>query len=91
MVNQFLDYHKNKPIVFELPIKGGSETIEVYLTDKIVADDYSDEYYFCIELKGREKFKNMTDKMIEHYVYNSFKQYLKLFSIDGDIFLKFKY
>ena len=91
MSNQFLEFHKNRPLIVELPIKGDNNHIQVFLTDKNVLDEYSKEYYFVVEVKERNKFEQLTDKILEHYIYKHMKQYLKLFSIEGEIYVKFNY
>ena len=87
-MNNFIEYHKDKPIPVDLP---NDEKIDVFITDKMVMDDYSKEYYLNILIKDRNKHNKLTDKMVEHYVYNHIKNYLKLFSIEGDIYVKFNY
>ena len=87
-MNNFIEYHRDKPISVELPTE---EKMDVFIMDKMVMDDYSKEYYLNILIKDRNKHNKLTDKMVEHYVYNHIKNYLKLFSIEGDIYVKFNY
>lgn len=91
MTEQFLEYHKERPIMVDLPVSREDNKIPVYLTNKNVLDDYSNEYYFVVDVKERNKFDELTNKIIEHYIYKHFKQYLKLFSIDGEIYIKFNF
>ena len=87
-MNNFIEYHRDKPIPVDLP---NDEKIDVFIMDKMVMDDYSKEYYLNILIKDRNKHNKLTNKMVEHYVYNHIKNYLKLFSIEGDIYVKFNY
>jgi len=87
-MNNFLEYHKSKPIPIQLP---NGEKIDVFITNKAVMDEYSNEYYLNIEIRDRQKYNKLTNKIIEHYSYYQLKEYLKLFSIDGDIYIKFNY
>lgn len=91
MIQQFLKFHKERPIMVELPVTKGNNKIPVYITDKNVLDEYSKEYYFVVEVKERDNFKELTDKIIEHYIYKYFTQYLKIFSIEGDIYIRFNF
>lgn len=75
----------------DLPLDKDDNKIMVYLTNKNVLDDYSQEYYFNVDVKDRNKFEELTDKIIEHYIYKYFKHYLKLFSIEGNIYIKFNF
>ena len=75
----------------ELPINREGNKIPVYLTDKNVIDDYENEYYLVVHIRDIEKYKEYTTRMIEHYIYEYFKFYLKLFSIEGDLYLRFEY
>lgn len=88
MIDQFLEFHKTKPVVVELP---EGEKMDVFITDRNVMDDYSGEYYLNVSIPNREKYTKLTDKMIEHYVYEYMVYYLKLFSIEGDIYIRFNY
>lgn len=88
MVDYFLEFHKKKPVMVDLP---NGEKMEVFITDKNVMDDYSKEYYLSINIPNRQNYNKLSDKMIEHYVYSHIKSYLKIFSIDGNIYLKFNY
>ena len=96
MSQQFLKYHKERPILVDLPcnehdLRENNNKISIYFTDKNVIDEYSQEHYFVVDVKDREKFKGLTNKIIEHYVYKYLKEYLKLFSIEGDIYIKFNF
>lgn len=90
-MNHFINFHKNRPVMVELPIDREDNKLPVYLTDKNVIDDYENEYYLVVQIKDIEKYKDYTTKMIEHYVYQYFKYYLKFFSINGDLYLRFEY
>lgn len=90
-MNNFIEYHKVNPIMVELPNKEGDNKLPVYLTDKNVIDEFSNEYYLLIKIKDAEKFKDYTTKMLEHYIYEYLKYYLKLFSIEGNLYLRFEY
>ncbi len=89
MSHHFIEYHKTRPIMVNLP---ENQKIEVRLdTERCVIDEYSGEHYFNVNIIDREKFHKVTNKMIEHYVYEHFKFYLPLFTIDGDVYIRFKY
>lgn len=89
MSNLFVDYHKDRVLSFNTP---QGEKIEFLLdTNRLVMDDFVKQYYFNVVIQEREKYLKLTDKMIEHYVYDYFKHYLKLFQIEGEIYLKFNY
>ena len=88
MIDTFLEYHKKKPVLVDLP---EGEKIEVFITNKNVMDDYSGEYYLNVNIHNRDNYKRLSDNMIEHYVYQHMVNYLKLFSIEGHIYIKFNY
>lgn len=88
MVDYFLEFHKKKPVMVDLP---NGDKMEVFITDKNVMDDYSKEYYLSINVPNRDKYKHLSDKMIEHYVYSHIKGYLKIFSIEGNIYIRYNY
>jgi len=88
MVDQFLEFHKKKPVIVDLP---QGEKMEVFITDKNVMDDYSKEYYLSVNIPNRDKYNKLSDSMIEHYVYSHMKSYLQIFSIEGNIYIKFNY
>jgi len=88
MIDSFLEYHKTKPVMVDLPL---GEKLKVFITDKNVMDEYSKEYYLNVNIPDRNKYNKLSDKMIEHYVYSHMVSYLSLFSIDGEIYIKFNY
>jgi len=90
-MKHFLEHHRVKPIMVELPNKQGDNILPVYLSDKNVVDEFSNEYYLSVKIKDAEKFKDYTTKMLEHYIYEYFRYYLKLFSVEGDLYLRFEY
>jgi len=90
-MREFLLYHKTRPIIIELPYNGKTEKLPVYLTEKNVIDEYGDECYLVIQVKDIDKYKDYTKKMLEHYIYDYFKFYLKFFLFEGDLYLKYEY
>jgi hypothetical protein len=87
----FLNFYKEKPIILKLPDRSSGSKVEVYLTNNQIIDEYSLENYFNVNVKGRENFTQYSDKMFEHYLYIEFKNHCRLFSIEGDIFVRFNY
>jgi hypothetical protein len=90
-MKQFLSYHKTRPIMVELPHKQGDNLLPVYLTEKNVIDEFGNECYLVIQVKDIDKYKDYTKKMLEHYIYDYFKFYLKFFLFEGDLYLKYEY
>jgi len=88
MIDHFLEFHKTKPVLVDLP---EFERMEVFITNKNVCDEYSNEYYLNVNIPNRDSFTKLTNKMIEHYVYEYMVSYLKLFSIEGNIYIRFTY
>jgi hypothetical protein len=86
MIEEIIKKHKETPMVITL---SDNKSVSVYLTDKNVLDDYNDEYYFALIIKGYNN--NTSKKMMEDEVYNYFKYYIRSFYIEGKIFVRFQY
>lgn len=90
-MHPLLQYYKEKPMLLSLPDESVNEEVEVFFKNNQIIDEYSNEHYFNVNVKGREKFKKFNDKMFEHYLLKEFDRHCKLFSIDGDIYVKLNY
>jgi hypothetical protein len=90
-MHAILEYYKEKPMVLSLPHGKEVETIEIFFSKNQIIDEFSQEHYFFLDVKGREKFTKFTDSMFEHYTIKEFHRHCKLFSIDGDVYVKLNY
>jgi hypothetical protein len=78
MSNQAIKFHENKTIPIELPSPTGTTFVDIKL--KSGKNDLS----FIIEVYKTKDIKGLTNKVIQHYIYNQLSSYLTLFSIDDE-------
>jgi hypothetical protein len=78
MSNQAIKFHENKTIPIELPSPTGTTFVDIKL--KRGKNDLS----FIIEVYKTKNIKGLTNKVIQHYIYNQLSLYLTLFSIDEE-------
>ena len=84
-IETVLKIHRNRPICVNLPNKIKLEVVisNIIFTDN---DPITKPYYFIdCSYVNTEGLKIFTKKIINHYIKKDLNQYLKIFSIDGNL------